>query len=66
MQETIVRARKLGGSLIVRVPKDIVDQKGIVEGETLKLKINKRMRKDWSGALKTLKQLKKEEELDEH
>jgi len=65
MQETIVRARKLGGSLVVTIPKQIATQEGIAEGEAVMLKI-KKARKDWFGALKGVGPFTKEDELDEH
>ncbi len=64
-QEVIVRARKLGGSLIVSIPKKIAKEKGIVEGEALKIEVRK-VRKDWFGAFKGLTSFTKEDELDEH
>jgi antitoxin component of MazEF toxin-antitoxin module len=64
MEETIVRARKLGGSLVVTIPKEIAMQEGIVEGEAVKLRI-KKVRKDWFGAFKGLGPFTKEDELDE-
>ena len=64
MEEMIARARKLGGSLVVTIPKEIAVQEGIVEGEAVKLKI-KKVRKDWFGALKGIGPFTKEDELDE-
>ncbi|MDE1855974.1 MAG: AbrB/MazE/SpoVT family DNA-binding domain-containing protein [Candidatus Micrarchaeota archaeon] len=65
MEETVVRARKLGGSLVVRIPKEIVDEERIVAGEAVRIKVEK-LRKDWFGAFKGLKPFRKGEELDEH
>jgi antitoxin component of MazEF toxin-antitoxin module len=65
MEEAVVRARKLGGSLVVTIPKDIVEDEGIKEGEALKLTIEK-VRKDWFGAFKGLGPFTKEDEFDEH
>lgn len=64
-QELIVRARKLGGSLVVRIPKEIAKEKGIVEGEAISIKVRK-IKKDWFGALKGIGPFTKEDELDEH
>ena len=64
-QEVIVRARKLGGSLVVRIPKEMAKDKGIVEGEALRIEVRK-VRKDWFGAFKGLTPFTKEDELDEH
>lgn len=65
MEEAIVRARKLGGSLVVTIPKEIATQEGIMEGEAVKVRI-KKVRKDWFGALKGVGPFTKEDELDEH
>ncbi len=65
MEEAIVIATKLGGSVAVIIPKKIADKEGIVEGEKIKVTIEK-VRKDWFGAFKMLKPFKKEEEFDEH
>lgn len=65
MVETIVTATKLGGSLVVRIPKKLADKEGIVEGETVKLTVEK-IRKDWFGAFKKLTPFKREDKLDEH
>lgn len=65
MEESIVRARKLGGSLVVTIPKEVAIHEGIIEGEALSIKI-KKVRKDWFGALKGVGPFTKEDELDEH
>jgi antitoxin component of MazEF toxin-antitoxin module len=64
MSESIVRARKLGGSLVVTIPKEVAMQEGIVEGEAVRLRV-KRVNKDWFGALKGVGPFTKEDELDE-
>jgi len=48
MTETIQRAKKIGGSLMVRIPKDIVQHEHIQPGEAVKITIEK-VRKDWFG-----------------
>lgn len=48
MTETIQRARKVGGSIMVRIPKEIVEIEGIKEGETLQVDI-KKLKKDFFG-----------------
>jgi hypothetical protein len=63
-QEVIVRARRLGGSLVVRIPKEIAKEKGIVEGEAIRIEIRK-IKKDWFGAFPGLGPFIKEDELDE-
>ncbi|MBI4438721.1 AbrB/MazE/SpoVT family DNA-binding domain-containing protein [Candidatus Woesearchaeota archaeon] len=63
--ETAVRTRKVGGSLIVTLPKEIVDEEGIKEGELVKVRI-RRLRKDGFGMFKTLTHFLKEDKLDTH
>lgn len=64
MQETIVKARKLGGSLIVRIPKEIVEQEGIHAGEIVEIRV-KKIKRSWFGALKGIGPMTKKDELDE-
>ena len=65
MEEAIVRARKLGGSLILTIPNDIVKEEGIKEGEPVKVTVEK-VKKSWFGALKGIGPFTKEDEFDEH
>lgn len=64
MHETLVKARKLGGSLIVRIPKEIVDSEGIREGEIVRLQVSK-TRKSWFGSLEGVGSMTREDEMDE-
>jgi len=57
--ETIQRAKRIGGSLMVRIPKDIVDNESIHEGEAVQLQI-KKLRKNWFGCTPGLKPWNKE------
>ena len=63
-QEVVVKARKLGGSLVVRIPKEVAEEKGITAGSSVKLKI-KKVKKSWFGALKGVGPMTKEDEFDE-
>ncbi len=64
-QEVVVKARKLGGSLVVRIPKEIAEEEGITAGSSVKLKI-KKMKKSWFGSLKGVGPFTKEDEFNEH
>ncbi len=64
MHETLVKARKLGGSLIVRIPKEIVEDEDIHEGEIVRVKVSK-VRKSWFGSLEGVGSMTREDELDE-
>jgi antitoxin component of MazEF toxin-antitoxin module len=59
----VVKTRRIGGSIVVRIPKDVVEQEGIREGELVELKV-KKARKDWFGAFPQLKPFSREEEFD--
>ncbi len=59
----MVRARRVGGSIVVRIPKEIVEQGGIREGELVEVEVSK-PRDDWFGTFPVLKRFSREEELD--
>jgi antitoxin component of MazEF toxin-antitoxin module len=61
MSEIIQRAKKIGGSLMVRIPKDVADREGIHAGEDVRLTLTK-ARKDWFGAFPGLKPFDKEKD----
>jgi antitoxin component of MazEF toxin-antitoxin module len=61
----LVRTRKIGGSIVVRIPKDVADQKQIREGELVEVEVRK-PRSNWFGAFPDLKSFSREEELDTH
>ena len=61
----MAKTRKLGGSLIVTIPKVLAEKEGIHEGETVRFSI-KKVRKSWAGIFPALKPMTKEDELDEH
>jgi antitoxin component of MazEF toxin-antitoxin module len=63
--KTVVKTRKIGGSIVVRIPKDVVEQEDIREGELVELQVRK-VRKDWFGAFPQLEPFSREEELDTH
>jgi hypothetical protein len=47
----IAKTRKIGGSLVVTIPVEIIKDQNIEEGETIEIKVKKR-KKDYFGALK--------------
>ncbi len=65
MARVLVKTRKVGGSIIVSIPKEATEQEGIREGELLELDIRK-VRKDWFGATRGVGRFTKEDELDTH
>lgn len=65
MTQTMQYARKVGGSLMVSIPKEIVEVEHISPGEIVEINITK-IKKDWFGVFKGLKSLKKEEKICLH
>ena len=65
MPKALVKTRKIGGSIVARIPKELVEQEGIREGELVELEVRK-ARRDWFGAFPKLRHFSKEEELDTH
>ena len=63
MVKALVRARKVGGSIVVSIPKEVVQEEGITEGELVELDVHKAT-KDWFGAFPKLRPFSREEELD--
>ena len=64
MTETIQYARKVGGSLMITIPKEVADLENIHSGEMVQMDI-KKVRKDWFGACKGIGgPLQKEEKMD--
>jgi antitoxin component of MazEF toxin-antitoxin module len=62
-ETALVKARRLGGSIIVSIPKTIVEHEGIVPGESIKITI-KKARTSWFGALKGVGPMAREDEFD--
>ena len=65
MVKTLVKSRKVGGSIVVSIPKKVAEHEGIREGELLEIEVRK-ARKDWFGAFKGIGPFTREDELDTH
>jgi antitoxin component of MazEF toxin-antitoxin module len=65
MSRTVVKTRKIGGSIMVRIPKDVAEKEGITEGVFVEIDV-KRAKGNWFGAFPELKKFTREEELDTH
>ncbi len=63
--EATVRARSLGGSLAVTIPKEIVKEEAIVEGELIVIAVRKPKR-NWFGSIPGLGPFTKEDEMTAH
>lgn len=61
----LVKTRKVGGSIVVTLPKALVDGKKIKEGEILEI-IVKKVRKDGFGVFRGMKPFTVSDELAAH
>ncbi len=57
---TLSKTRKVGGSLVVTVPKEIVRSEGLVENIEVEITVKKRKR-DYFGALKGIGKFTRED-----
>ena len=62
MSRTVVKTRKIGGSIVVRIPK-MCGEEGIEEGAFVEIDV-KKAKDDWFGSFPTLKKFSRKEELD--
>jgi antitoxin component of MazEF toxin-antitoxin module len=62
---SLAKTRKVGGSLVVTLPKGLVESKKIKEGEIVEI-IVKKVRKDGFGIFKRLTPFAAEDELTTH
>lgn len=62
---TMAKTRKVGGSLVVTLPKELVESKKIKEGEIVEVSV-KKVRKDGFGVLKGLTPFTAKDELTAH
>ena len=63
--ETIVRAKKLGGSIVLTVPKNIVDLEDIHPDEFVKINVTK-LTKSWFGSQPNIPPFTTEDETQTH
>jgi hypothetical protein len=61
----LVKTRRVGGSLIVTLPKDLVEGKRIKEGEIVEITV-KKLRVDGFGALRGIGPFTPDDELKPH
>ena len=60
--ECLAKTRKVGGSLVVTLPKELVETEKIKEGEIVKIRV-KKLRKEGFGILKGMAPFTVEDEL---
>jgi bifunctional DNA-binding transcriptional regulator/antitoxin component of YhaV-PrlF toxin-antitoxin module len=61
----LAKTRKVGGSLVVTLPKELVESKRIKEGEIVEITV-KKVRKEGFGVLKGLTPFTAKDELTAH
>lgn len=62
---SVARTRKVGGSLVITIPKKLAESKKIKEGELVEITV-KKIKIDGFGAFKGMKPFTAEDELDIH
>jgi bifunctional DNA-binding transcriptional regulator/antitoxin component of YhaV-PrlF toxin-antitoxin module len=65
LTECLAKTRKVGGSLVVTLPKEIVEANKIKEGEIIEISV-KKLRKDGFGVLKGVGSFTAQDELTTH
>ncbi|MCJ7762807.1 AbrB/MazE/SpoVT family DNA-binding domain-containing protein [Candidatus Bathyarchaeota archaeon] len=65
MTECLAKTRKVGGSLVVTLPKELVESEKIKEGEVIEISV-KKLRKNGFGVLKGVGPFTAEDELTAH
>lgn len=60
MTETLTKTRKIGGSLVVTIPREVVEEEGLSENQTIKIEI-KKVLKSGFGISKGLAHFSKED-----
>lgn len=58
--ETLVKTRKIGGSLVVTIPKNIVEEEGLTENQIVQIDI-KKIKKSGFGMFNNLRPFSKED-----
>ena len=63
--KAVAYTRKIGGSLVVTIPKEIVREEGLQENQTVEIEIEK-VKKSGFGLLKGMHSFRKEDEFSSH
>jgi antitoxin component of MazEF toxin-antitoxin module len=63
--KTLSRARQVGGSLVVTIPKEIVREENLRDGELVQIEIEK-VAKSGFGILKGMRSFRAEDEMKAH
>ena len=62
--KTLTRTRAIGGSLVVTIPKEIVREEFLKEGELVEIEV-KKTKKDFFGALKGIGEFKRKDRMED-
>ena len=62
---SLVKVRKVGGSLIVHIPREVVENEGIKEGEFVHIEV-KKAKRSWFRAAHGVSPFTAEDELTTH
>jgi antitoxin component of MazEF toxin-antitoxin module len=62
---SVTKTRRVGGSLVVTIPKKLIDSRKIKEGELVEISV-KKVKIDGFGAFRKLKSFRTEDELNAH
>jgi hypothetical protein len=65
LAKSLTKTRRAGGSLVVTLPKELVEAQRIKEGEVVEIAVRK-LRREGFGTLKGIKPFTAEDELDAH
>jgi bifunctional DNA-binding transcriptional regulator/antitoxin component of YhaV-PrlF toxin-antitoxin module len=65
MPKSLTKTRKVGGSIVVTLPKELVESQKIKEGEIVEVTV-KKLRKAGFGSLKGIGPFTAEDEMDTH
>ena len=58
--ENVTRLRKVGGSVVATVPKNLIELEGLLPGQLVKIKVEK-IKKSFFGAAKGVRSFTKED-----
>ncbi len=61
----LARVRKVGGSLMVTIPKEVAEEEGIKPGETVNVEVRK-VRKSFFGTARGIGPFTAEDEMKDH
>ena len=61
----LAKVRKVGGSLVVTIPKEVAEEEGIKPGETVNVEV-RRLKRSYFGTARGIGPFTAEDEMDAH